>query len=74
MEYMYHYNLEGGVTETTCKVKSLRCCPLLILSQNHSNTLRGEEHVTVRLGNHEHLKYLRNVYCVMTNHSKDQDT
>ena len=24
--------------------------------------------------NREHLKYLRNVYCVMTNHSKDQDT
>ena len=23
--------------------------------------------------NREHLKYLRNVYCVMTNHSKDQD-
>ena len=23
--------------------------------------------------NHEHLKYLRNIYCVMTNHSKDQD-
>ena len=22
----------------------------------------------------EHLKYLRNVYCVMTNHSKDHDT
>ena len=22
----------------------------------------------------EHLKYLRNVYCVMTNHNKDQDT
>ena len=24
--------------------------------------------------NHEHLKYVRNVYCVMINHSKDQDT
>ena len=24
--------------------------------------------------NHEHLKFLRNVYCVMTNLSKDQDT
>ena len=24
--------------------------------------------------NREHLKYLRNVYCVMTNHSKDQDS
>ena len=23
--------------------------------------------------NLEHLKYLRNVYCVMTIHSKDQD-
>ena len=23
--------------------------------------------------NREHFKYLRNVYCVMTNHSKDQD-
>ena len=24
--------------------------------------------------NYEHLKYLKNVYCVTTNHSKDQDT
>ena len=24
--------------------------------------------------NREDLKYLKNVYCVMTNHSKDQDT
>ena len=24
--------------------------------------------------NREDLKYLRNVYCLMTNHSKDQDT
>ena len=23
--------------------------------------------------NHEHLKYFRNVYCVMTNHSKDEN-
>ena len=23
--------------------------------------------------NREHLQYLRNVYCVMTNHGKDQD-
>ena len=23
--------------------------------------------------NHEHLKYFKNVYCVKTNHSKDQD-
>ena len=29
---------------------------------------------TVQPGlNREHLKYLRSVYCVMTNHSKDQD-
>ena len=27
--------------------------------------------ITVRPG--KHLKYLRNVYCVITNHSKDQD-
>ena len=26
------------------------------------------------LKKHEHLKYLRNGYCVMTNRSKDQDT
>ena len=24
--------------------------------------------------NYEHLKYLKNGYCVRTNHSKDQDT
>ena len=28
----------------------------------------------VRSENREHLKYFRNVYCVMTNHSKDQHT
>ena len=28
----------------------------------------------VRPENREHLKYFRNVYCVMTNHSKDQHT
>ena len=28
----------------------------------------------VRPENREHLKYFRNVYCVMTNHSKDQST
>ena len=25
-------------------------------------------------GSHEHLKYFRNVYCVMTNHSRDENT
>ena len=29
-------------------------------------------YVTVLLGNREHLKYFKNVYCVKTNHSKDQ--
>ena len=28
----------------------------------------------VRPENREHLKYFRNVYCVVTNHSKDQNT
>ena len=29
-------------------------------------------HFTVKPGKHEHLKYFRNVYCVMTSYSKDQ--
>ena len=29
--------------------------------------------IAVLRENREHLKYLGNVYCVMTNHIKDQD-
>ena len=34
--------------------------------------LKPERILQCDLENREHLKYFRNVYCVMTNHSKDQ--
>ena len=40
--------------------------PIHSLMHTHSDLQCDRE-------NSEHLKYLRNVYCVITNHSKDQD-
>ena len=33
-----------------------------------------ERHLLSNLENREHLKYFGDVYCVMTNHTGDQDT
>ena len=40
------------------------------LLDNLVNCLRV--YITFKPTNSEHLKYFRNVYCVMSNHSKDQ--
>ena len=52
--------------------------PLFLIDSPVSNTCTCTLyfHMTLQCDreNYEHLKYLKNGYCVMTNHSKDQDT
>ena len=43
------------------------------LKKHHHSQLHIPRTLQCDHENREHLKYLRNVYCVMTNHSKDQD-
>ena len=67
LSWEYHYNWEGGVTKTTCKKLKIMHITKTV-SKSQYQTKRGGTCYSAT------GKYLRNVYCVMTSHSKDQDS
>ena len=54
-----------GLSHTTCQIGDSTCN---FGSQFFFKLLRCNRE------SHEHLKYFRDVFCVVTNHSKDENT
>ena len=67
MKHYAFYFFQGGVCGSR-KARWIRCYLPGRFYKNANGFLQCDQE------NREDLKYLRNVFCLMTNHSKDQDT